>query len=237
MSKTKIYAINDLANLVPLAGPAEQEALTRDIEKNGQKQSALLWKGEIIDGRCRQKSCIELGRELKVTNLKNPDGSELSLEQAKAEVKSYNTRRNLKTTQVVAVAYKHGLGHGYSNAVVAKDWGCTPRLLTSFKALMKLEPGMFEALHAGKNATIMDYRTGVVVATSMVNKLLKIAVSNRKLKKDTSTIDYSKCIDDVTLRAEFIKLIAGSTGSPELYVKLVELYNYRTSIELEGIFS
>lgn len=41
------YKIHPAANLVPMATETEQRALTQDIDDNGQKEEATLYRGKI----------------------------------------------------------------------------------------------------------------------------------------------------------------------------------------------
>ena len=57
-STSKALPIHEYAGLVPMASEKEQVALTIDIKANGLREPILLWRGEVVDGRCRMKSCL-----------------------------------------------------------------------------------------------------------------------------------------------------------------------------------
>jgi hypothetical protein len=88
------YPIHNLANIVAMAPEAEQIALTEDIERNGQTQPAVLWKGKIVDGRCRQLACQTLGIEL--------DTRELDSKLSEDEVAQIVKKRTFKNGKYIA---------------------------------------------------------------------------------------------------------------------------------------
>ena len=147
INNIKPIEIHSIANIVPMALQAEQEALKEDIENNGYKQELgliLLWKGEIVDGRCRQKALIELDID--------PRGytselGELSYEEVSSLVKSTNTRRNLTTTQKAISAYMQTRNAKWGTCppkekqvhqrVASKTWGVDKKMITYVSSIVK----------------------------------------------------------------------------------------------------
>jgi hypothetical protein len=65
MIPTLKYKPHRFSKLVPEPTKAELEELTADIEKNGLRDPAILFEGEILDGRSRQMACHKAGVELR----------------------------------------------------------------------------------------------------------------------------------------------------------------------------
>ena len=66
------YDAHPLADKIPLMSDEEFETLKEDIRKNGQQQPIIIHEGQVIDGRHRQRACLELGIE---PEIKAWDGS------------------------------------------------------------------------------------------------------------------------------------------------------------------
>jgi len=151
----KTYPINEeMAGLVPMALEVEQIALTEDIKENGLREPIVLWRGEIVDGRCRQKACVAVGQSIHVKEL----DSNLSKEDVRGIVKSLNTRRNLTITQKVISACKQTLNpnHTLSIEKTAQSWGISKRLLDNARYISKHRPELIEPLFGGESVAIVD---------------------------------------------------------------------------------
>jgi hypothetical protein len=72
--------------------PGEYAALREDIRVNGQRVPAIIWNGQVIDGRHRAKVCAELGLKL-ITQ----DWKFATEEEVKAFVASLNQHRRSRT--------------------------------------------------------------------------------------------------------------------------------------------
>ena len=59
-----------IANLFPMWGQAELEALAADITEHGQNVPAWLFQGKILDGRNRSRACDMAGKKLKTREFK-----------------------------------------------------------------------------------------------------------------------------------------------------------------------
>lgn len=171
-----MYNIHPLASIVPLASEKEQRALTLDIEKNGQTTPALLWNGEIVDGRCRQIACMSLDVELKVEKLDDT----MSEDEVRRVVKSYNTRRNLTMTQKITSAhYDYIKGFGTLDEL-ASAWAISRRALANCNYIAKNKPEYIEPLFNGNSIVIKD-KNGKDITT---NKISTIANWLRKRLKE-----------------------------------------------------
>ena len=166
----KEYEIHPAAGLVPMAVEAEQLVLKMDIEENGQRDPAALYRGKIVDGRCRYKACNELGIELKVIPLPN----NMSIADVEAYVKSVNTRRNLTRSQKVITAYREMLKTKLSGAKTAERWALTPTEISSAKFISVNRPDYAEKIFNGGNVKIgFDEKKNKPVYSSSISKVRK----------------------------------------------------------------
>lgn len=226
-----MYPISELAALVPLASESEQRALTLDIADKGQKEAAVLWKGEIVDGRCRQLACTSLGVELLVKEL----DEELSEEQVRRLVKSMNTRRNLTVTQKVVSAHKEYLAKQGTLDEVAASWGVSRKSLVNCNYIAKHRGELIEPLFDGKTVVVYDIRRGVNVTTNKISTLAKLV---KQLQEKEVVLDSSKevefCVEgmiDTEKGKEWYYSTVAAHGVRDWNVRslLVELANYKYS--------
>lgn len=173
------YSIHPLANLVAMANEREQAALTQDILNNGQNEPAVLWKGKIVDGRCRQLACTTLGIALKTREL----DAALTEDEVTKVVKSLNTRRNLTETQKLASAYLEQERIGKTNNEAAAEWAVSVRSLQNFKYIAQHRPELVSPLFNGDSVAIIDPDKGYKVTTNKVNTLARIVKLEQELGK------------------------------------------------------
>lgn len=173
------YKTHPLANIVAMAGEREQQALTNDIKKNGQTEPAVLWRGQLVDGRCRQLACATLNLPL-VTRKLDDDLSETEVAKI---VKSLNTRRNLTETQKLASAYLEQKRTGNTNREVADEWAVSVRSLQNFKYIAQYRPELVEPLFNGDSVALIDPEKGFKVTTNKVNMLARIVKQEQEAGK------------------------------------------------------
>lgn len=154
MSAQGPFEINEeLAGLVPMADEVEQAVLTQDIADNQQQDPIVLWKGKVVDGRCRQKALTLLGYNIMYRELDDA----LTEADVRIYVKSVNTRRNLTHTQKVMSATRESLRpKSKSNDLVAKAWGISAGLLKNGKFIAKHRPEFIEQLFNGGSVNIVN---------------------------------------------------------------------------------
>lgn len=148
------YKIHALANLFPMTGEEEQVALQLDIQDNGQRENIILYRGHVIDGRCRTLACERLGIQVKSISLPH----KTPLEEVRAIVLSTGVRRNLTTAQKAIIAGKALIANP---ALLGKDvaikYAITPNELSAANYILKNYPriagDMFEgmAISTGTN--------------------------------------------------------------------------------------
>lgn len=229
------FPINEaLAGLVPMAVESEQVALNQDIAKNGQREAIVLWRGEVVDGRCRQKALMMLNSPIMYKELDH----DLSEADVRVFVKSVNTRRNLTITQKVATAAKDWMKGNVSLKKVAKSWGISPALLDNGVWILKNHPELLEELFNGNAVQIVDSKGRQVLSS----KISSVYASLKRVKEDVKEdVQYGWKVDSL------IKTQAGKdwyysveklveTGDA-IAVKgfLVELANYKFTMNEEAL--
>lgn len=165
-----MYEIHELASIVPLASEKEQRALTLDIEKNGQRDEAVLWKGKIVDGRCRQIACMSLGIELKVNKLDD----NLTEPEVRRIVKSLNTRRNLTMTQKVVSAHYEYVKKLGTLDELSEAWAISRRALANCNYIAKHKPEYIKPLFDGDSIEVYDYKKDKRIVTNRVSTIAKL---------------------------------------------------------------
>jgi hypothetical protein len=233
------YAIHPLANIVAMASIREQQALTEDIRKNGQKEPAVLWKGKLVDGRCRQLACIALDIPLVTRNLE----ATLSENEVIKIVKSLNTRRNLTDTQKLASAYLAQEQYGLTNKNAALEWAVSPRSLQNFKYIAQHKPELIEPLFNGDSVSIIDPDKGFKITTNKVNTLARIVKKEQELGRvkvvsledvEASAYSVSSSIATEIGRAEhkdLIKAFQSSKSKEHMFSAMAaELMNYKYKV-------
>lgn len=226
-----MYEVDQLANLVAMASEQEQLALTEDIRVNGQRESAVLWQGRIVDGRCRQLACVTLGIELDVREL----DSNLSREEVAVIVKSLNTRRNLTDMQKCMSAYKQQVQKQLSNDEVSKQWGIALGTYKNAKYIAVNRPELVEDLFNGKSVSLVDPDKGYVVTTNKINTLARIV---KKINEIGITVDTSEQVTisfnvDGVLKTEkakewyYANVKDRGITDTQILAWLVELANYK----------
>ena len=215
-----------LANIVAMANEREQQALTDDIKNNGQNEPAVLWNGQIVDGRCRQLACMTLNVPLLTREL---DAS-LSEEEVGKIVKSLNTRRNLTMTQKITSAYYEQQRTNATNAEIAKQWAVSERSLKSCKYIASRRPELIDPLFNGDSVVVTDPDKGYDVTTNKINTLARIVKREAEDKKV------------ITVSPEQVEAMEYSVSSPiatekgrEEYKELVNQFKH--AFDKEHMFS
>lgn len=125
--------LHKLTETHPVMSVEQFQALTKDIEENGQLQPVLVYRGKIVDGRHRYKALTLLGSEnIKVEVLAN----NLSLDDVVRLVNSTEMRRHQSPTQLAIKGYRlYKLGK-YTQREVISRAGCS---LSNLKYVVLLE--------------------------------------------------------------------------------------------------
>lgn len=220
MAKDGGFPINHaLAGLVPMASDAEQAVLTADIEQHEQREPIVLWRGEVVDGRCRQKALTTLGKHILYRELDDA----LTEEEARIYVKSVNTRRNLTPTQKVMAACRESLRpeENRSIPVIAKSWGIGRELLNNARYIAKQRPDFMELLFDGKAVEIIDAQG----RTKYTNKVTTIYAYLKKIEE--AVVENT---DHAWHEDTFIKTQAGKEWYYEQVAEIEVLGNIRTKM-------
>ena len=213
-----------LAGLVPMASEAEQASLTADIIANGLRDPVVLWRGEIVDGRCRQKACLLANKPIMAKDLDD------DLEEADVRifVKSVNTRRNLTITQKVMSACKDSLRpDSDSTIVIAKAWGIGRDILNNARYLAKHWPEVIEPLFNGESIEIID-GAGKAVVT---NKVSAIYAYKRRLNEAVASDTTYGYKEDAYITTQagkdwYYQQVA-KISEPSTRMLIAELANYK----------
>ena len=96
--------LHPLATLMPEASPEDYASLRDSIKSVGLKQSLLLWKGHVLDGRHRLRACQDLGIEPTTRELTPEEVSDGSPEELLKFVAAMNLHRRHLTPSQRAMA-------------------------------------------------------------------------------------------------------------------------------------
>ena len=216
------YNIHPLANIVAMASEREQAALTSDIKTNGQNEPAVLWRGQIVDGRCRQLACATLDIPLDTRELDD----NLSEDDVSKIVKSLNTRRNLTETQKLASAYLEQQRTGRSNKDIATEWAISVRSLQNFKYIAQFRPELIDPLFNGDSVAVIDPDKGYKVTTNKVNTLARIV----KLEQEAGKVVVVPLAKVEAMTYSVVSPISTEKGREE-HKDLVAAFKYSSSKE------
>lgn len=187
----EVFPINEkLAGIVPMATSTEQKALTANIMENGLNEPVVLWRNEIVDGRCRQLACKLAGVAVRAIEL----GNELTEEDVLIWVKGANTRRNLTMAQKIMVASKESFNEGSKSLdYIAESWAIGRRSLTMANYISKARPKFIEPLLNGLTVPIIDAKG----KHKQTNKITAIYHHIKREEEDVTEVpSYEWCADD-----------------------------------------
>lgn len=229
----KTYPINeDLAGLVPMANEAEQLILKNEIrEENGLLLPVILWRGHIVDGRCRQKACSELGIEMLVEEL----DPALTYDEVARKVKGYNSRRNLTPTQKVMAACRQSLKASckLSTVEIAKAWGISRDILGNARFISNTNPEWADTLFNGGSVKIIDHNGN----PKLTNKVTTIYAYLKKLSEAVREDTQHAWQEDTYIKTQAgkewyysqVSSLDSQTDIIRVKMLLAELANYKFS--------
>lgn len=229
----KTYPINeDLAGLVPMANEAEQLILKNEIrEENGLLLPVILWRGHIVDGRCRQKACSELGIEMLVEEL----DPALTYDEVARKVKGYNSRRNLTPTQKVMAACRQSLKASckLSTVEIAKAWGISRDILGNARFIANTNPEWADTLFNGGSVKIIDHNGN----PKLTNKVTTIYAYLKKLSEAVREDTQHAWQEDTYIKTQAgkewyysqVSSLDSQTDIIRVKMLLAELANYKFS--------
>lgn len=229
----KTYPINeDLAGLVPMANEAEQLILKNEIrEENGLLLPVILWRGHIVDGRCRQKACSELGIEMLVEEL----DPALTYDEVARKVKGYNSRRNLTPTQKVMAACRQSLKASckLSTVEIAKAWGISRDILGNARFIANTNPEWADTLFNGGSVKIIDHNGN----PKLTNKVTTIYAYLKKLSEAVKEDTQYAWQEDTYIKTQAgkewyysqVSSLDSQTDIMRVKMLLAELANYKFS--------
>lgn len=228
MIKEGGFPVNEeLAGLVPMAMESEQLALTLDIKEHGQRDPIILWKGEVVDGRCRQKALVSLGFHILYREL----SSDLTKEEVAVFVKSVNTRRNLTMTQKIMSACKESMKpNSKSIAKIAESWGISVGILNNARYIANTRPDFIAPLFNGSTVTIANSKGEEIQS----NKITAIYAYLKKLEETVSEDTSYGWKADASIQTQAgkewyydIVSMIGIADNVMIKMALAELANYK----------
>lgn len=210
-----------LAGIVPMALPFEQAILIEDIRTVGQREPVVLWKGQVIDGRCRQRALVGLSKQIMYKELDD----ELTEEEVKTWVKSMNTRRNLTSSQRIAIACKQYVEYKATSTVpdVAKAWGIGEAILHNALWIYKQDPAVIETIFDGGSVPIAD-KLGKLIESNKITSIYAY------MKKKAETVVVT---DNAWKPDSFIKTQVGKEWYYEQMRQLGDVTPYNRSLIAE----
>lgn len=173
--------VHEYAALVPLATEPEQISLTLDIKENGQREPIVIWKGKVVDGRCRQIALLSLNRDLIYKELDDT----LTDDEVKLYVKSVNTRRSLTITQKLIIAAKEYLTIKSSSVKkLSITWGVSASSLDNTIWLSRNFPHVIEPLFNGLSVEILDNKGREYYCNKITSIYAFYRKKTEKIKED-----------------------------------------------------
>lgn len=231
LSKEGPFPVNEkLAGLVPMASDAEQAVLTADINEHEQRDAIVLWRGEVVDGRCRQKALTTLGKHILYKELDD----KLTEDEVKIFVKSVNTRRNLTPTQKVMVACRESISTtARPLMVIAKSWGISKEILGNARFIARENPSWAEILFNGGSVEIIDNNG----RPKLTNKVTTIYAYLKKLSEAVEEDSQYAWQEDTYIKTQAgkewyysqVSSLDSQTDIMRVKMLLAELANYKFS--------
>jgi len=155
MKKIGNLKVHPVAEIVPMAIESEQAALTANIKEFGQLESIKLYRGAIVDGRCRATACLTLGIEPKVFDLPN----NTKLAELEEIAIGASIHRNLTPTQKAIIAYKLWKKQNKkAKAYFCRIWSTSRPQFLAAQYLQEAAPLVAQILFDGKKAQVADGR-------------------------------------------------------------------------------
>ena len=218
----------ELAGLVPMASDAEQAVLTEDIRATKQREAIVLWRGKVVDGRCRMQALMLIGRDIHYKELDDA----LTEDEVRVYVKSVNTRRNLSATQKIMSACRASLakGNNMKIGVMAKSWGISATILKNARYIAKNEPDMVQPLFDGKTVILVG-SDGRETASNKISAIYASVVRIQQNAKEDVAHGWK---EDGIIKTQAGKdwyytqvKIADTVGAGKYKELIAELANYK----------
>lgn len=217
---------HELAGIVPMATPAEQATLTENIKEFGQKEPIVLWHGKVVDGRCRQKALVALDRHIMYKELDDST----SKEDVEIYVKAVNTRRNLTSSQKVAIACREYLKNRNNSTQlkVAKAWGISDRILKNALWLHALDPSIMDTIFDGGSVDVVD-KAGLPTKS---NKITTIYAYYKKKEEDVVEVTDHAWKENGSIKTQagkdwYYRFVASKNLDVESRMAIAELANFK----------
>lgn len=179
--------IHPEANATPMMTDEQYNALKLDIEKNGQIDPVILYRGRIVDGRHRYFIHRDLGIK-DINTVSIPNNSTLA--EIKSLVKSKETHRHQTPTQLAIYAYRQMIKHNsdasskdktMTQSDAAKEFGVVVKQIGRAARIDNklLRPDILDMLFSGQKFNIGTIQRPLLTDSlqSIINHLDKIKSS------------------------------------------------------------
>ena len=191
------YKIHPSAEIVPMMIPSALLSLRDDIEANGQKVPIVLWRNQVIDGRCRQDACNLLDIEVLTTSI-DWDFPEDKLTD---EVRSLNNRRQLTLTQKAFVVVRDAKESDKTQKALAKHWVISTATVIRASWIEKNYQTIADKLFAGEKVKIVN-KDGKDVHTDSIKTIQDYLKSIEKKVPKIEFPNFETKINHSTWNAE-----------------------------------
>ncbi len=182
-----VYPIHHIAKRNPEQSDREYNTMVygaSGIAVIGQQEPALLWNGQIVNGRHRMRACQELGIDLIVEEL--PEGT--TYIEASSRALATDNRRELTPTQHAVKAYLYFCKTGemtYKETAAALP--VSKAMLSVCKQIDDIDDTLLPVLFNGDAIKLPDPKVGRFVSTTKLNLILRL------LKTKQHMADKVKC--------------------------------------------
>ena len=219
-------SLHKLTETHPKMNQEQFLALTKDIEKKGQLQPVLLYRGKIVDGRHRflALTALNIGT-IKATSIPN----NLSLDEVAKVVDSTEMRRHQSPTQLAIKAYRLYKATDMTRTESIARTGCSLSNLKLVLALDKLgRLDVIDNLEKGVKFDVSDDSRFTKLTDSLLAIVNSIKASNAKLealaiKSEVDTEEYQQNVNYSLIDA--ILVLTKSLSEYEKKVLIAKLYN------------
>lgn len=229
METTKLSSIglHKLTETHPVMSEEQFNAFKNDIEKRGQLQPVLVYRGKIVDGRHRYRALTLLGCEdILISKLSN----NLTLDEVLAMVNSTEMRRHQSPTQLAIKGYRQYKSGELTQREIPAIVGCS---LANLKHVIALETlgrlDIIELLEAGGKMNISrDSRFSkmsdslLAVVTYVKEELAKLESLQTESEEDSETKVKLSSSEIAQLQA--VELITASWTEPLKKTLIAKLY-------------
>lgn len=237
----KEITIHPEANATPVMTKEQYDALKLDIERNGQIDPVILFRGKIVDGRHRHRIMSELNHKT-ISGVSMPNNSTIA--EIKSLAKSKETHRHQTPTQLAIYAYRQMLSHNanvknkdkyMTQSDAAKEFGVVVKQIGRAARIDNklMRPDILDMLFDGNKFNIGTLNRPLLTDSlqSVINYLDKISAEQSTILNEISFEEQLTEEDNIVIAkimniARDQKRIVREALSKKLYSELHDLEEY-----------